>query len=104
MDRQRRAKRNMSEVESPLKTEREYFAKSIAEWVKSYDGKVALVKGESLIGVYDTELSAIAVGARLYGRDLLLVRRIQSKSSSVQAPLAYTLGLLSGNSSPPTGH
>ena len=99
MDKHRQVKRSKSDGESPLKTERDYFASSVGEWVKVHDGKVALVKGTSLVGVYDTELNAVAAGARLYGTSGFLVRRIQSTGDSAQYPLSLSLGLLRGNSS-----
>ena len=81
----------------PLKTEREYFARSLEEWLKLYLNKFALIKGEELIGTFDTDMSAVAEGARLFGNAPFLVRRIVPGDQVLNAP-AYTLGILRANS------
>jgi len=82
----------------PLQVEREYFDHSLEEWLKLYSGKVALVKGEQLIGVFDDEATALEEGARRFGKEPFLIRRIIPGEQTVSAP-AYTLGILRANPS-----
>jgi hypothetical protein len=84
-----------------LNEEIKYFNKCHDAWLKQYPGKIALVKGKRLIGTYDTEEEALAEGARRYGFDGFLVRRITETSPEIQIP-ALTLGLLNANSTRPT--
>ena len=81
----------------PLQTERDFFDRSLEQWLPLHLGKVALIKGEELIGVYDNELTAVAEGARRFGDEPFLVRRIQRGDQNPSAP-AYTLGILRANS------
>ena len=70
-----------------------YFNESLENWIKQYPGKVALVKGKELIGIYDTEDEALAEGARRYQLQPFLVRRIVLDQPDVTVP-ALTLGIL----------
>ena len=76
-----------------LSEERQYFDESIAEWLTQYQGRVIVVKGRE---VFDTEEEALAAGARKFGLESFLMRRVQQRQDEVKAP-ALTLGLLSAN-------
>ncbi len=76
-----------------LEAERTYFEKMLAEWLNVYTGKVALVKGELLVGVFDDESDALAEGARRFGSESFLIRRIQERQDEVSIP-ALMLGIL----------
>lgn len=45
-------------MEKGLKIEFEYFLKNQADLVKLYNGKFVVIKGASVIGVYDSEEEA----------------------------------------------
>lgn len=75
-----------------LNEERQFFSKSLVEWLKTYPGKVALVKGRQLIGQYDTEDQAIAEGARRYLTQPFLIRRILPSQPEIQVP-TLTFGI-----------
>ena len=79
-----------------LDQERQFYAENLASWLTQYSGRFALVKARQLIGVYDTDEAAIAEGARLFGLESFLVRRVQEQQETVDIP-AITLGLLSAN-------
>ncbi|MGO8670987.1 MAG: hypothetical protein ACLQVD_06460 [Capsulimonadaceae bacterium] len=82
----------------PLKEERDFFASSLPEWMKLYSGRVALVKGQELVGVFDTEGDALSEGARQFGMESFLVRRVVELPEDIRIP-ALVLGILSGNPS-----
>jgi len=79
-----------------LEKDLEFFNRSLPEWLKQYPGKVALVKDENLVGVFDTDEQALTEGARLFQRQPFLVRRIQPENPAVQVP-ALMLGILRAN-------
>jgi len=79
-----------------LGEEREFFDRSLSEWLGRFPGKVVLVKGQELIGVFDTEQNALAEGARRFQLQPFLVRRVQDVPADICIP-ALTLGILRGN-------
>jgi len=76
-----------------LEEEREFFAQSLPEWLTRFRDKVVLVKGKSLVDVFDTEEDALAEGARRFQVSSFLVRRVQESEEEIQVP-ALTLGIL----------
>ena len=78
---------------SPLEQERNFFSTHQAEWEKTYPGKFVLVKGDSLVGTFDDAESAVAEGARQFGTEPFLVRRVNDKEETVYIP-ALALGIL----------
>ncbi len=78
---------------APLATEREFFEAHLKELFERFPGKVALVHGDNVAGIYDTELTALAEGAALFKKEPFLVRPIQLQNEEVSAP-AYTLEIL----------
>lgn len=81
---------------SPLQKEREFFKANQAEWVKMHSGKFVLVKGEKLIGVFDSDQNAVAEGLRLFGSESFLVRGVNEKDETLRIP-ALMFGLLNAN-------
>ena len=78
---------------SVLDTELKFFEKNKAEWLKLYAGKFVLVKGEELVGFYDTTETAISEGIKRFGTESFLVRRVLPQDEKIQIP-ALMLGLL----------
>lgn len=76
-----------------LETESRYFAEHLADWLEKHSNRVALIKGESLIGFFDNEHDAIVEGARRFGLQSFLVRRILAQQPEFSVP-ALTLGLI----------
>lgn len=83
-----------------LEQERHFFDEQLAEWLCRYPNKVALVHGNELIGMFDTETDALAEGARRFGLGPYLVRRVLPEQEKISVP-ALTLGILNADSSPP---
>jgi hypothetical protein len=81
-----------------LEQERQYYAEHLAEWLTSYPGKFVLVKGQELIGVFDTIEDALSEGARRFALEPFLVRRVEKNREDVSIP-ALTLGILRANTS-----
>jgi hypothetical protein len=69
-----------------LETEWRYFNEHRAELLRQAAGKFALIKGESLIGMYDSEAGAIRTGYQKLGNVPFLVKEI----TEVDLPLTFT--------------
>lgn len=77
----------MTSVTIPeLETEWNYFNEHRAEFVEQAPGKFALIKGTSLIGMFDSEVSAIRNGYEKLGNVPFLVKQV----TEVDIPLTFT--------------
>lgn len=83
-------------TENALQDERAFFDASLSDWMTKYPGRVVLVKGSSLVGVFDTEEQALTEGARLFQLQPFLIRRVVRNPQEITVP-ALTLGLLTTN-------
>jgi hypothetical protein len=83
-----------------LDKERKYFETHLAEWLKQHPGKFVLVKGDELVGVFDTQREALIEGARRFGIDGFLVRQVDESEQVIYIP-ALTLGILRADSTHP---
>jgi len=85
-----------------LELERTFYTKHEAEWMATHPGRFVVVKGERLLGAFDSIEEALAAGAAAFGLQSFLVRRLGDKPAEVNIP-ALTLGLLRANPQHPTG-
>ena len=69
-----------------LETELNFFNQQRTRLLKDARGKFALVKDESLIGIFDSETAAIGHGYRTLGNVPFLVKKI----TEVDIPLNFT--------------
>ena len=76
-----------------LDQERKVYAIHAGDWEKSHPGKFVVVKGEALVGFFDSLDEALATGASKFGLTSFLVRRLGANVEAVTIP-ALTLGLL----------
>lgn len=84
-----------------LELERKYFSDHRAELLARYPGKFVLIKGEEIVGTYNTIEEALAEGARRFGLDPFLVRQVtEADEKEINIP-ALALGLLRADSSRP---
>jgi hypothetical protein len=78
---------------NPLEQERTFFADHRADWEKLHPGKFVLVHGQALIGVFDSDETAVSEGIRLFGLNPFLVRNVLEKEEEVRIP-ALMFGLI----------
>ena len=76
-----------------LEQERTFYAAHEAEWMNAHPGRFVVVKGERLLGAFDSMEEALAAGAAAFGLQSFLIRRLGEKQAEVNIP-ALTLGLL----------
>jgi len=86
-----------------LEAERAFYRDRCDEWCGEHEGEYVLVKGEELVGFFNEESEALAEGARRFGDDDFLVRRVDGTDRrEVRAP-ALSLGILQAGNVEPTG-
>ena len=76
----------MTTASNSLNTELHSFAEKLPELLREAEGKFALIKGSKLLGIYDTELTAIRAGYEKLGNEAFLVKRIVE----AEVPLQFT--------------
>ncbi len=76
-----------------LSTEVAFFETHRKELVEKAPGKFALIKGDVLVGTYDSEANAYAQGVTLFGTEAFLIKEILSTDLRLQIP-AYYAGVL----------
>jgi hypothetical protein len=79
-------------MDSVLQEEMETFEEHKAEWLIRYQKRFVLVKGRELIGVFNTIEEALEEGARRFGLQSFLIKRVEDEEDEVHVP-ALTLGL-----------
>ncbi len=85
-----------------LETEREFFEKNREDLLKRFPGRFVVIKGEQMLGPFESIQDALAGGAKEYGMTSFLVRRTDQVPEEASIP-ALALGLLHADSSHPAG-
>ena len=80
-------------AESELTTEIGYFESHRSEWLKHYEGKFALIKGQDAHGFYDSWELAYDAGIEEFGVVSFLVKQVLREDRTEQAP-ALVYGLI----------
>jgi hypothetical protein len=80
-----------------LEEEIHYFDEHLKDLLARSRGNFALVKGSRLVGTFDTQEEALEAGARAFGLESFLVRRVEEAPVAAYVP-ALTLGLLRAGS------
>ena len=79
-----------------LEKELKIYQENLPEWNKVHSGKIVLIKGDDVVGFFDTFETALNEAAQKYGLDSYLIRRVALEQEEIVVP-ALTLGLLSAN-------
>jgi hypothetical protein len=64
-------------MENVLKVELETFQKLKKDLIRDHNGKYALIKGDELIGVFESQKDAINTGISKFGSSPFLVKKIE---------------------------
>lgn len=62
---------------TPLKTEFDYYIAHQPELVEKYNGKVVVIQGEEVIGVYDDKITAITETQKTHALGSFLVQKVE---------------------------
>lgn len=85
-----------------LERERTFYTAHETEWLTAHPGRFVVVKGERLLGAFDSMQEALAAGAAAFGLRSFLVRRLGEKQADINIP-ALSLGLLRADPQHPAG-
>lgn len=80
-----------------LKNELKFYETNKAEYLKHYEGKYALIKGNELVGTFDSEEHAFNAGVDKFGVQPFLIKQICEKEKVEHIP-AITAHLAHANS------
>lgn len=80
----------------PLETEARYYARIKPELLKDRKGKFALIKGEKLIGTFDTDLDAYNAGLKELGNEPFLIIQVLEVNPHPWIPIVQ-LGLINAS-------
>jgi hypothetical protein len=76
-----------------LEQERTLYDAYLNEWLQRYADRWVLVRGQELIGVFNTVEEALVEGTRRFGLTPFLVRQVTPSQEPVRIP-ALALGVL----------
>ena len=83
-----------------LEREIEYFEAHRDELLEKYRHQFVVIKSSELIGAFSTVEEALSEGARRFGLEPFLVRRVAGTEEPISIP-ALTLGILGANTPRP---
>lgn len=72
-------------VSNDLKGEFAFYRVHQDEMVKKYDGKVIVLKGGEVLGVYDSELAAVTATRKCHEMGTFLVQRVSEGDEAYTA-------------------
>lgn len=80
--------------ERPLQKEYQYYLKIKSDLLKQYKGKFALIRGDRLVGTFDTDADAYKAGLMEFGNTPFLIIRISDEDERTSIPI-LEFGLIS---------
>lgn len=78
-----------------LQQEFEFYRANQEEMVKQYDGRVIVLKGHKVLGVYDSHLAAFTESVKDHERGTFLIQQVSEGSEAYTAILSSP-GVLAG--------
>lgn len=76
-----------------LDREMKYYEANKKDLVKKCEGKFVLIRGDKLVGTFNSEKLAYEAGLKQFGNEAFLIRRVTKKEDVSQYP-ALVLGIL----------
>ena len=80
-------------VENPLSAELALFTTRLPEFLEKAEGKFVLIKGEEIVGFFDSDKAAYKVGVERFGITPFLIKQVLREDQLYDIP-AYRLGLI----------
>jgi Family of unknown function (DUF5678) len=69
-------------MESPLKKEFEYYLANQTDLVNQYNGKYVAIKGQKVLGAYDTQIAAVTETQKVHELGTFLVQKVEPGTSA----------------------
>jgi hypothetical protein len=77
-----------SQPDAPLHAEWETYRREVARLLaEGHEGRWVLLKGEEIIGIWDTHNEALSQGNRRYLHQAFLIHQIQTRERVIRGPL-----------------
>jgi hypothetical protein len=73
-----------------LENELAYFEENRAKLVAQHLGKYVVIKGDKLVGAFDTPQAAYEAAVLEFGAESFLMRQVLPNDAPAQAPALYT--------------
>lgn len=83
----------IAEQERPLKAEYDYYTKNKESLLSKYNGKLIIIKGEEVLGPFDTDADAYSAGLLKFGVTPFFITRVLPEAEKGVIPV-LELGLL----------
>ena len=64
-----------------LREETDFLRDNAEKFRDRYPGKIILLKGARLVGVFESDQAALKEGIRMFGREPFLIRRVERGTS-----------------------
>jgi hypothetical protein len=75
---------------SPLATEWDFYRREVGRLLaEGHEGKFVLIKGEVILGIWDTREQAYDVALQKYLMEPSLIQQIRSREPLVRTPLSF---------------
>jgi hypothetical protein len=85
--------RTMRHTHMALEQELGYFQEQKQEFLRTYNGKFVLIKGDQFLGAFDTPADAYAAGVAQFGGEAFLVKKVAEQEETFRNQ-ALALGLI----------
>lgn len=74
-----------------LQEETVYFSDNIGKLLDRYPGKLVLIKGSRIVGVFESQQAALNEGTRMFGTEPFSIRRVERDGDelTVRAPRTF---------------
>ncbi len=79
-----------------LEREFKYFETHKEELLKHYENQFVLIKDDTLVGAFTTEVEAYQAGIQKFGNQPFLIKKVTKEEEIALFP-ALTLGLINAN-------
>ena len=81
-----------AEPGSPLAAEWETYRREVGRLLaEGHEGKVALIKGDEVVGIYDTWIAAREAGLQRYLQEAHMVHPILTREPVIRGPIRFFL-------------
>ncbi|MEY2169573.1 MULTISPECIES: DUF5678 domain-containing protein [unclassified Rhodanobacter] len=74
--------KSQADVSTELRKDFDYFIAHQRELVKEYDGKVVVISGQKVVGIYDDVIKATTSASEKYGYGNFLVQQVRPGDDS----------------------
>lgn len=79
-----------------FKTELQYYKTHKKELLKSHTNKYLVIKGNQMLGAYDTDMDAYEAGLKEFGNVAFMIKKVTKEEEVIRFP-ALALGIVNAH-------